>query len=38
LLLYWLRHVALHARQQSQQVGYRYRLWERRNVEPVLAL
>lgn len=37
LLLYWLRHVALHARQQRPPVGYRYRLWERRNVDPVLA-
>jgi aminoglycoside phosphotransferase (APT) family kinase protein len=37
LLLYWLRHVALHARQQSPRAGYRYRLWERRNVEAVLA-
>jgi aminoglycoside phosphotransferase (APT) family kinase protein len=37
LLLYWLRHAALHARQQEPPVGYRYRLWERRNVHPVLA-
>jgi aminoglycoside phosphotransferase (APT) family kinase protein len=37
LLLYWLRHVALHARQQRTPVGYRYRMWERRNVDPVLA-
>jgi aminoglycoside phosphotransferase (APT) family kinase protein len=37
LLLYWLRHVALHARQQPQPAGYRYRIWERRNVHPVLA-
>jgi Phosphotransferase enzyme family len=37
LLLYWLRHVAGHARQQGSRVGYRYRLWERRNVLPVLA-
>jgi hypothetical protein len=37
LLLYWLRHVASHARQQGSQVGYRYRLWERRNVASVLA-
>lgn len=36
-LLYWLRQVAGHARQQSQSAGYRYRLWERRNVLPVLA-
>jgi aminoglycoside phosphotransferase (APT) family kinase protein len=37
LLLYWLRHAALHARQQRPPVGYRYRLWERRNVHSVLA-
>jgi Phosphotransferase enzyme family len=37
LLLYWLRHVAGHARQQGSHVGYRYRMWERRNVLPVLA-
>jgi aminoglycoside phosphotransferase (APT) family kinase protein len=37
LLLYWLRHTAVHARQQSAPVGYRYRLWEHRNVLPVLA-
>lgn len=37
LLLYWLRHVAMNARQQPRSVGYRYRLWERRNVLPVLA-
>jgi aminoglycoside phosphotransferase (APT) family kinase protein len=38
LLLYWLRHVALHARQQPSPAGYRYRLWERRNVDPILAV
>ena len=38
LLLYWLRHAAIHARQQGTSVGLRYRLWERRNVLPVLAL
>lgn len=37
LLLYWLRHAAMHARQQSSHAGYRYALWERRNVLPVLA-
>ncbi|MBV9799479.1 MAG: aminoglycoside phosphotransferase family protein [Solirubrobacterales bacterium] len=37
LLLYWLRHVAMHARQQSPPVGLRYRVWEQRNVLPVLA-
>jgi aminoglycoside phosphotransferase (APT) family kinase protein len=36
LLLYWLRHAALHARQQ-QSFGYRYRIWEQRNVLPILA-
>jgi aminoglycoside phosphotransferase (APT) family kinase protein len=37
LLLYWLRHVAMHARQQSSPGGARYRVWERRNILPVLA-
>jgi aminoglycoside phosphotransferase (APT) family kinase protein len=37
LLLYWLRHAAVHARQSGAPAGYRYRLWERRNVLPVLA-
>jgi hypothetical protein len=37
LLLYWLRHVAGHARQQGPQVGYRYRVWQRRNVLSILA-
>jgi aminoglycoside phosphotransferase (APT) family kinase protein len=37
LLLYWLRQVAVHARQQTPPVGYRYRLWERRNVVPVVT-
>jgi hypothetical protein len=37
LLLYWLRHAAMHARQQSPRAGYRYVLWEHRNVLPVLA-
>jgi aminoglycoside phosphotransferase (APT) family kinase protein len=37
LLLYWLRHAAIHARQQGARAGQRYRLWERRNVLPVLA-
>lgn len=36
LLLYWLRHAGVHARQHSSPVGFRYRLWERRNVLPVL--
>jgi hypothetical protein len=37
LLLYWLRQVAAHARQQSGRSGPRYRVWERRNVHRVLA-
>jgi aminoglycoside phosphotransferase (APT) family kinase protein len=37
VLLYWLRHVALHARQQRHRPGPRYRLWEWRNVHSVLA-
>ena len=37
LLLYWLRHAAVHARQHASRVGRRYRLWEHRNVLPVLA-
>ncbi len=37
LLLYWLRHAAIHARQQPRRPGYRYRLWERRNLLPVVA-
>jgi aminoglycoside phosphotransferase (APT) family kinase protein len=37
LLLYWLRQVAAHARQQSRRSGPRYRAWERRNVHQVLA-
>jgi Phosphotransferase enzyme family len=37
LLLYWLRHVSAHTRQQSPPVGYRYRVWEQRNIVPVLA-
>lgn len=37
LLLYWLRHAAMHARQQPGQAGVRYRLWERRNVLAVVA-
>ena len=36
LLLYWLRQAAMHTRQQGSQVGWRYRLWQRRNVLPVL--
>jgi hypothetical protein len=37
MLLYWLRHAGGHARQQGSRVGYRYRVWEKRNVIPVLA-
>jgi hypothetical protein len=36
LLLYWLRHVAIHTRQHSQPAGWRFKLWHRRNVLPVL--
>jgi len=38
LLLYWLRHVAMHMRQQSAPGGWRCRWWQRRNVLPVLEL
>lgn len=38
LLLYWLRHAALHAGQQNLRPGWRYRVWEHRNVLPVLSL
>jgi aminoglycoside phosphotransferase (APT) family kinase protein len=37
VLLYWLRHAAFHARQQPDTSSYRYRIWELRNVQPVLA-
>ncbi|WP_156028074.1 phosphotransferase family protein [Candidatus Solirubrobacter pratensis] len=37
LLLYWLRQVAMEARQRSRIGGLRYRLWEARNVHVVLA-
>ncbi len=37
VLLYWLRHAALHARQQHDRPGPRYRLWEWRNVHSVMA-
>jgi aminoglycoside phosphotransferase (APT) family kinase protein len=36
LMLYWLRHAAMHARQQPSPAGHRYRWWERRNVLPML--
>ena len=36
VLLYWLRHVAMHTRQQSDSAGWRFKLWQRRNVLPVL--
>jgi hypothetical protein len=36
LLLYWLRHVALHARQHGSSADWRYRLWEQRNVHAVM--
>ena len=37
LLLYWLRQVAMHARQRGRIGGLRYRAWELRNVHAVLA-
>jgi hypothetical protein len=37
LLLYWLRQVSVHARQQGRIGGMRYRAWEQRNVRGVLA-
>jgi aminoglycoside phosphotransferase (APT) family kinase protein len=37
VLLYWLRQVASHARQQSSRSAPRYRLWEIRNVYRVLT-
>jgi aminoglycoside phosphotransferase (APT) family kinase protein len=36
LLLYWLRRAAAHASQQGVRRGLRYRVWERRNVDPVM--
>jgi aminoglycoside phosphotransferase (APT) family kinase protein len=36
ILLYWLRHVAHHARQQRRRWGWRYRIWEHHNVNRVL--
>jgi aminoglycoside phosphotransferase (APT) family kinase protein len=36
VLLYWLRHVALHARQHSCSADWRYRRWETTNVHAVL--
>jgi aminoglycoside phosphotransferase (APT) family kinase protein len=36
LLLYWLRHVVRHVRQTPAPGGIGERLWERRNVRPVL--
>jgi aminoglycoside phosphotransferase (APT) family kinase protein len=38
VLLYWLRHVAMHTRQQSEPAGWRFKLWHRRNVHRVLEL
>ena len=36
VLLYWLRHVAMHTRQQSEPAGWRFKHWHRRNVLRVL--
>jgi aminoglycoside phosphotransferase (APT) family kinase protein len=38
LLLYWLRHVAHHARQQSRSGALAYRRWRRANVRPILGV
>ena len=37
LLLYWLRQAAAHTSQQGSGRSSRYRLWQVRNVDPVLA-
>lgn len=37
LLLYWLRHAALHVRQQERHDSPRHRLWQLRNLDPVLG-
>jgi aminoglycoside phosphotransferase (APT) family kinase protein len=37
LLLYWLRHVAHHERQETRPDGIRHRRWVRRNIRPVLG-
>lgn len=37
LLLYWLRHVAHHARQEGARRTVEQRLWEQRNLRRVLA-
>ena len=36
LLLYWLRHAAVHTRQQVRARSPRYRVWRRRNLDRVL--
>jgi aminoglycoside phosphotransferase (APT) family kinase protein len=36
LLLYWLRQTAMHIGQQTSLRGWRMRIWQRRNVGPVL--
>lgn len=36
LLLYWLRQMSMHIRQQATIGGWRLMLWQRRNVRPVL--
>jgi aminoglycoside phosphotransferase (APT) family kinase protein len=36
LLLYWLRHVAHHERQETGPNSIRHRRWVRRNIRPVL--
>jgi aminoglycoside phosphotransferase (APT) family kinase protein len=37
VLLYWLRHVALHARQHARSADWAYRAWQARNVNAVLG-
>ncbi|HEY4276762.1 MAG TPA: phosphotransferase [Conexibacter sp.] len=37
VLLYWLRHVALHARQHAHSADWAYRAWQARNVNAVLG-
>ena len=36
LLLYWLRQMSMHIRQQATIGGWRLLLWQRRNIRPVL--
>jgi aminoglycoside phosphotransferase (APT) family kinase protein len=38
LVLYWLRHAAMHMRQQTRPMQWRCRWWQHRNLLPVLGL